>query len=142
MPDPLYNPGQKVTLEIQRRTDLGYVAVVNNLHEGLLYHDEIFQPLHAGQKLDGFVKKVRMDGRLDLQLQPFGNRGAEDLGGKILQALQDNKGYLAINDKTSAEKIHELFGVSKKKYKMALGHLYKNRQIVIEDGGIRLTPKK
>ncbi len=135
-----YTPGQKVELRILRETDLGFVAKINEVDEGLLYHDEIFEQLRPGQILPGYINKVRPDGAIDLLLQPFGNFGASELGERILKVLSDHQGFLPINDKTPAEKIYELFGVSKKKYKIALGGLYKNRIITVSDEGIRLVP--
>lgn len=137
-----YEPGQKVDLIILRKTDLGFVAKINELDEGLLYHNEIFENLIVGQKLPGYIKNVREDDRIDLQLQAFGNFGSEEIALKIIEALEENKGQLLITDKTSPEKIYELFGVSKKKYKMALGLLYKKKLITIEENGIRLTTAK
>lgn len=140
-PVPAYTAGQKVNLVILRRTDLGYVAKINDQDEGLLYHNEIFEHLDPDQKLPGYIKKVREDGRIDLQLHAFGNFGAEDIGKQILQTLDEHHGFLPVNDKTPAEKIYELFGVSKKKYKIALGGLYKKRLILISDEGIRWNPE-
>lgn len=134
-----YTEGQKVELTILRRTDLGFVAKINNIDEGLLYHNEVFELLKVGQNLPGYIKRIREDGRIDLQLQAFGNFGTEELANNILQVLKDHKGVLEINDKTPADKIYDLFGVSKKKYKMALGYLYKKRLIVIEDDKIRIS---
>ncbi len=140
-PVPAYTAGQKVNLVILRRTDLGFVAKINDQDEGLLYHNEIFEHLDPDQKLPGYIKKVREDGRIDLQLHAFGNFGAEDIGKQILQTLDEHNGFLPVNDKTPAEKIYELFGVSKKKYKIALGGLYKKRLILISDEGIRWNPE-
>jgi predicted RNA-binding protein (virulence factor B family) len=139
-PKPKYDIGQKVNLEIQRETDLGFVALVNSVDEGLLYHSEVFEILDPGQNLPGYVKKIREDGKLDLILQPFGNLGSNDLGQEILQILKEHNGFLPVTDKTPPEKIYELFRVSKKKFKMALGALYKKRCIAINEEGIRLIP--
>lgn len=139
---PNYDEGQKVELQILRATDLGFVAKINGTHEGLLYYGEIFEPLEIGQILPGYIKRVREDEKIDLLLQPFGNFGSQDLGSKILEILKNHKGFLPINDKTAAEKIYELFGVSKKKFKIALGGLYKKRLITIKDDGIRLVNLK
>lgn len=136
-----YQPGQQVELEILRETDLGFVARVNQEDEGLLYHNEIFERLEKGQRLPGYVARIREDGRIDLLLQPFGNFGADELGKKILQALEDNWGHLDITDKTDPERIYDLFGVSKKKFKIALGGLYKKKLITVGDDGIRLSAK-
>lgn len=131
-----YKLGQKVNLVILRETDLGFVARINDIDEGLIYHGEIFERLEQGQAVPGYIKKVREDGRLDLVLQPFGNLGSKDLGHQILETLQQHGGFMPVNDKTTPEKIYELFGVSKKKYKMALGGLYKQRLILIKEDGI------
>ncbi len=137
-----YQPGQKVELRILRETDLGFVAKINEVHEGLLYHDEVFELLTPGQKVSGFINKVRPDGAIDLLLQAPGNFGAQDIGERILSILQKNNGFLPVTDKSPAEKIYELFGVSKKKYKIALGGLYKSRKISVSDEGIRITETK
>ncbi len=138
--DNQYIAGEKVDLVILRRTDLGFIARINDCDQGLLYHNEIFQPLEPGQSIIGYIKTVREDGNIDLLLQPFGNQGADDLGQQILEKLKNNKGFLAINDKSPAEEIYEIFGVSKKKYKIALGGLYKRRLIKVLDRGIELVP--
>jgi uncharacterized protein len=132
-------PGQKVDLKILRKTDLGFVALINGKDEGLLYHSEIFEILEPDQELPGYINRVRADGSIDLLLQAFGNFGTEEIGERILKALADADGFLPVNDKTSAEKIYDLFGVSKKKYKIALGGLYKSRLISIHEDGIRFT---
>lgn len=134
-----YKPGQKVDLVILRKTDLGYVAEINREDEGLLYHNEVFQGLEPRQSIAGYIKAVREDGGIDLLLQPFGNQGADELGLRIIVALEDNNGFLPINDKTSAEVIYDYFGVSKKKYKIAIGNLYKKRIILITEQGLKLV---
>jgi uncharacterized protein len=135
-----YQAGQEVDLMIAAKTDLGFKAIVNGAHFGVLYEDEVFQTLHYGEKLKGFIKLVRPDGKLDLALTRSGHKAAKDeIAPKILELLKAEGGYLPINDKTSAEEIHELFGVSKKKFKIALGGLYKQRLIKVEDDGIRLV---
>lgn len=133
---PKYELGQKVDLVIRRETNLGFVAQINGEDEGLLYHGEIFQGLKSGQSVPGYIKKIRDDGQIDLILQPFGNLGAEELALQILQKLRQHGGFLPVNDKTMAEEIYELFGVSKKKYKIALGSLYKKRLIAVQADGI------
>lgn len=137
-----YTPGQKVDLVILRETDLGFVAEINGTDEGLLYHNEIFEELQLDQEITGYINRIRDNGEIDLILQPFGNLGADELGRKILQLLKKSNGSLPINDHSPAEQIYKLFGVSKKKFKIALGGLYKNRLIVISDKGIKLTSDK
>jgi predicted RNA-binding protein (virulence factor B family) len=134
-----YILGQKVNLVILRKTDLGFVAKINQVDEGLLYHSEIFELLRPGQECPGYIKKIREDGMIDLQLQPFGSLGAKEHGVRILSELTRQGGFLPINDKTSSEIIHKLFGLSKKKYKIALGGLYKAKQITVNYDGIRLV---
>ena len=136
-----YKPGQKVDLIILRETDLGYVAQINQEDEGLLYHNEVFQKLDPQQPIPGYIKAIREDNSIDLLLQPFGNQGADELGVRIVMALEANNGFLPINDKASAEIVYDYFGVSKKKYKMAIGNLYKKRIILITDDGLKLVKK-
>jgi predicted RNA-binding protein (virulence factor B family) len=133
-----YKEGQSVELFIMSKTDLGFKAIINGRHVGVLYSNEVFQPLEHGQRLPGVIKKVREDGKIDLSLQKLGHKAAEDIGPKILELLKAKGGFLPYDDKTSAEIIYEVFGVSKKKYKMALGGLYKQRLITIDPDGIRL----
>lgn len=135
-----YEVGQEVDLLIAAETDMGFKAIINNRHWGVLYHSEVFQPLRYGQKIKGFIKNIREDGKIDLILQQAGHKAAQtDIGPRILEELQKKGGFLPINDKTSAETIYELFGVSKKKYKIALGGLYKKRLIIVNEDGIRLA---
>ncbi|OFZ10700.1 MAG: hypothetical protein A2Z20_12685 [Bdellovibrionales bacterium RBG_16_40_8] len=138
----IYKPGEKVDLIILRKTDLGFVAKINGFHEGLLYHDEIFKNLEPDQALPGYIKKIRPDGGIDLLLQPFGNFGSEELGNQILEVLKQRKGFIPINAKSPAEEIYNLFGVSRKKFKMALGSLYKRRLISFTDAGTILISAK
>jgi predicted RNA-binding protein (virulence factor B family) len=137
-----YKPGQKVDLIILRETALGYVAQINGVDEGLLYHNEVFERLYPKDVLPGYINRIRPDGAIDLLMQPFGNFGAEELGEKILKALRLAGGFLPITDKSSAEEVYDLFGVSKKKFKIALGGIYKMRLIKIDNRGIELLPGK
>lgn len=135
----VYSIEQKVNLLIFGQTDLGYKAIINGKHLGMLYKNEVFQDIRYADQLTGYIKKVRDDGKIDLILQPFGSLGADDLGQKILDLLKEKGGFLALTDKTPPETIYELFGVSKKKYKMALGGIYKKKLITIEPDGIKLV---
>jgi uncharacterized protein len=134
-----YKPEQTVEALIYQKTDLGYKAIVDQKYLGLLYLNEVFKPLYCGDLIQAVVKKIRTDGKIDLNLRAAGHQANDDIGQEILQLLEKNDGFMAIDDKTAPEKIYELFGVSKKKYKVALGQLYKNRKIEIVDNGIRLT---
>jgi uncharacterized protein len=130
---------QKVELIIFDKTDLGYKALINKKFIGVLYKNEVFKPLHYLEECTGYVKKIREDKKVDLILQPFGNKGSDDLGLRIIEALEDNNGFLAITDKTEPEAIYKIFQVSKKKFKMALGAIYKKRLVTIDDKGIHLV---
>ncbi len=136
---PTYKVEQKVKILIYHDTELGYKALVDQKFLGLVYKNEIFAEILVGSEHDAFVKKVREDRKIDLNLRASGHKANQDIGISILTMLTENSGFLAIDDKTPAEKIYELFGVSKKKYKMALGQLYKNRQIAIQADGIHLV---
>ncbi len=133
-----FSEGQNVELLISGRTELGYKAIVNGTHLGILFEDEVFRSLYYGEKTKGFVKKIRLDGKLDLALLRAGHLAAEEIGPKILALLNENSGFLGINEKTEPEKIYQMFGVSKKKYKIILGGLYRQRLISIDEDGIRL----
>ena len=134
-----YKEGQKVEIIIADPTDLGFKVVVDHQYWGVLYKGEIFQPLERGQKLTAFVKKLRTDYRLDLILDNK-NYGVkrDKTTDDILNELQRHGGYLALTDKSAPEQIYRQFGISKKIFKQAIGILYKQRRIVIEESGIRL----
>ncbi len=132
--------GDQVDLLIYHESELGFSAVVNNAHKGLLYHNEIFEKVQVGDRLTGFVKTIREDHKLDLKLQPSGYRHYnDDNERKIMEALEENEGFLFVSDKSSPEQISELFGISKKAFKKAIGGLYKARKISLEKNGISLV---
>jgi predicted RNA-binding protein (virulence factor B family) len=140
-----YRIGQQVDLVILRETDLGFVAKINGVDEGLLYFSEIFERLDLGQELPGYVKKIRPDGSIDIYLHPLKHEGAQELGEFILERLNENDGFLPVNSKSKAELIYDQFGVSRNKFKMALGGLYKRRLVTFTDTGTQLVksvPKK
>lgn len=136
---PTYKPGEEVHILVWQRTDLGYKVIVDNQFSGMLFHNEIFQPLEMGMQMKAFVKHVREDGKIDLVLQRSGARNVEDFAEVLLQFIKDNNGYTSVNDKTDAETIYQTFGVSKKTFKKAVGDLYKKRLIILEPDGIRLV---
>lgn len=136
---PTYKPGEEVHILVWQRTDLGYKVIVDNRFSGMLFHNEIFQPLEIGMQMKAFVKHVREDGKIDLILQRSGARNVEDFAEVLLQFIKDNNGYTSVNDKTDAETIYQTFGVSKKTFKKAVGDLYKKRLIILEPDGIRLV---
>ncbi len=132
---------QEVDLLICDRTDLGYKAIINNAHWGLIYADEVFQPLKMGQKIKGFVRKIRDDNKINLCLQKPGYGKVKDIAGTILETLEKEGGFIAVTDKSSPETIYKLFGISKKTYKKAIGAIYKKRLITIAPDGIKLIDK-
>jgi uncharacterized protein len=137
--EPDYAPNEKVKLMICSKTDLGFKAIVNGQHWGVLFYNEVFQTLDHGQKIDGYIKQIRPDGKIDLSLQKMTANRFSDLGDVILDQLKEQGGFLPITDKTSPEEINKRFGASKKAFKRALGGLYKKRLITFENGGTRLT---
>jgi uncharacterized protein len=134
-----YEEGQKVELLIFSQTDMGFKAIVNNINEGMLYANEVFQPLHKGQRIKGFIKKVRDDGKLDLGLQKPGFEKVDELSDKILAYLRKNEGFLNVTDKTPPEVISQMFNASKKTFKKAVGVLYRKKIVRLETDGITLV---
>lgn len=136
---PKYEEGEEVDLIVYAETDLGYSAVVNGSHTGMIYENEVFQKLSIGQRLRGYVKKIREDLKIDLRLQQTGYRAVDDISQTILNTIKGCGGMVAVSDKSPPEDIYALFGVSKKVFKKAIGGLYKKRLIVIEPDGIKLA---
>jgi len=131
--------GQPVDLTIADSTHLGYKAVIDKYTQGILYHTEIFQKLYKGQKIRGFVKKIRDDGKIDLCLQKPGYEKVADISEQIIKKIAKQGGYIEITDKSSAEDIYKMFGISKRNFKKAIGALYKAHRIVLEKEGIALS---
>lgn len=131
-------PAQRFRLWIVEETTLGFKVLLDEQYLGVIYHSEIFKPLRCGDEVTGYLKKLREDGKVDLMLQPPGIQGRDDLGRKILDLLRASGGFLKLTEKSDPELIYRHFGVSKKQFKMALGGLYKQQRISLEDDGIRL----
>ena len=131
-------PRQQVNLLIAGRTDLGYKAVIDNKYLGLIFRADAFRPLKIGERLPGFVKNIRVDGKIDLVISQSTLQGDHDLGEQIIRHLQEMGGESQVSDKSDPEEIYRLFKVSKKKYKQALGTLYKSKRILIEPGKVKL----
>lgn len=138
---PLYDDGQPVQLLIAEKTPLGFKAIINHRHMGLLYHSELKTTLEIGQTVEGYVRKILPGGLIDLSLDQTGYARVGKLTDDIIEALENNEGFLEIGDKSPPELIQDVFGVSKKAYKQALGALYKKRRIQFEGRGIRLVEK-
>jgi predicted RNA-binding protein (virulence factor B family) len=131
-------PGEETEGLVYDENEPGYKIIVNNLYDGIIYKNEVFQPIHIGDKLTAYVKKIREDGKIDLQLQPPGYKKVAPNTEIIIQLLKDNNGWLPLNDKSSPEEIKEKLSMSKKTFKKVIGDLYKNRLIEIKKDGISL----
>ena len=134
-----YKHGQEVDLLIWQKTDLGFKVIVDNKYPGLIYEDQVFQYVHTGDRLKGYISTVRRDGKIDCTLQPTGQQHAEGFAEVLLQYLKDNGGVCDLGDKSEAEDIKRRFQVSKKVYKRAVGDLYKRHLITVEPLSIRLV---
>lgn len=131
--------GDEVSLLVYERTDLGYKVIVNHLHTGVVYADEVIRPLNVGEKHTGYIRKVREDNKLDISLQPIGYAAVEPNSQHILDRLKANKGFLPYTDRTDPDIIRQQLGMSKKVFKKAVGLLYRERRIVIGLDGIRVA---
>ncbi len=135
---PAYRDGQPVSILVTGKMPLGYNAIVENAHYGLLYKSQLAGPLAIGQKLKGFVRTVRANGKIDLSLDAAGYKRVAPLTNKIVEALQFSGGKFAFDDDSTPAAIRDNFGVSKKAFKQALGKLYKTRRIAFLKPGIQL----
>jgi uncharacterized protein len=135
---PAYGTGEMVDLIIWQKTELGYKAAINHSHLGVLYANEVFQHLDVGQSIKGYVKKIREDHKIDLNLYPAGYKRIEQLSDKIIGYLEERDGFAPITDDTAPEIIYSLFGASKKTFKRTLGRLYKERVLLLDKEGIHL----
>ncbi|NHE57248.1 CvfB family protein [Cyclobacterium plantarum] len=134
----IFEVGQEVDALVFDKTDLGFKALINGFYEGLIYGNETFKPLEAGDKVRAFVKKVREDGKIDLQLTPIGRQKFEEGAAAILEILEKNA-FLPLNDKSKPEVIQETLAMSKKQFKQCIGQLYKKKKIIIKEDGIYLV---
>jgi len=131
--------GQEVDLMAYGHSDLGVKVIINHKYEGLLYKNDVFQPIKIGEQLKGYIKKVRDDDKVDVTLHKFGYRSTEPNADKILEKLKENEGVLDLHDKSDPVDITALLQMSKKSFKKALGLLYKQKVIRIEDDAIYLN---
>lgn len=127
-----------VKLTVYRRTDIGYLVIINNLHTGVLHFNEIYRTIGVGDSFEGFVKEIRPGNKIDVAAGKPGFQKVEDEAGKVIRLLEEHNGYLPYNDKSSPEDIYAFFGMSKKIFKMTTGGLYKRRQIIFTQTGIKL----
>jgi predicted RNA-binding protein (virulence factor B family) len=133
------NQFDDVDLIVSHPSEMGMNVIVNKKHLGLIFNDDIFKDLSIGDRLKGIVKKIRPDNKLDIALGQVGYRNIEPNAEQIIQTLEDNSGFIPLNDKSNPEQIKAEFQMSKKSFKKAIGTLYKQRLISIESDGIRLA---
>lgn len=139
---PEYTFNQEVNLLVADETEIGYKVIINNLHWGLVYYNEVFRRLEKGDEIKGYIKEVREDEKIDVSLVPLGYQKIEGLAGTILESLKSQGGFIAVHDKSAPEVIQSLFQCSKKSFKQAIGALYKQHLITLENGGISLAKKQ
>ena len=137
-----YQPGEEVNILIWQKTDLGFKVIIDNQYPGLLYQDQIFQYIHTGDRMKGYIGRVRPDGKIDVSLQKTGQQQTADFAETLYQYLLDNDGACDLGDKSEADDIYERFHVSKKVFKRAIGDLYKKRLITVSPMSIRLLKVK
>ena len=132
-------PGEQVDLLIVNTTDLGFKAVINGTHLGLLYKDEVFRSLKPGDRVKGYIKTIRDDRKIDLSLQSQTQRSRDELTDRILDFLVAHDGTSTLTDYSPPDAIYKQYGVSKGNYKKALGQLYKQRRITVTKDSITLV---
>jgi predicted RNA-binding protein (virulence factor B family) len=128
-----------VDLIVYRRTDIGYLCIINSKHTGVLHHNEIYRSIGVGDRFKGYIKKISEDNKIDVAAGKPGYQRVDDESQKILNLLKENNGFLPYHDKSDPEAIYEFFGMSKKTFKMTTGKLFKERKILFEKEGIRLN---
>ena len=134
-----FDEGDEVSLLICDKTDLGFNAIINNINIGLLYHNELFANLQPGDQRKGWIKKIRIEGKIDLSLQPLGYSHILDTKDVILKELRENGGVILLGDKSTPDEIYDYFQISKSAFKKAIGGLYKERVITIGDHEIKIV---
>lgn len=127
-----------VHLIVYRRTDIGYVVIINGKHTGVLHHNEIYRSIGVGDQFEGFIKHIYPDNKIDVAAGRPGYQRVEDEATKILRLLQEHEGFLPYHDKSSPEDIYTFFAMSKKTFKMTVGNLFRQKKILLEKDGIRL----
>lgn len=136
---PEWTPGTEVDLLVWQLTDLGYKVIANHQYAGIIYRNEIFQPVSPGMHLTGYVRQIRHDGKIDFELQRGGTEKVYDFSRQLYDYIKAHDGYCALHDKSEASDIYSVFGVSKKTFKKGVGDLYKKRLIVLADDGLYLS---
>ncbi len=131
---------QKVDVLVLSQTPLGYKVIIENLYEGMLFENEIFEELKVGMRKVAYIKKIRKDGKLDLSLQPIGKKATGDVfETKVLELLKEKEGFIALNSKSDADEISKVFAMSKKSFKRTLTSLIEQKKVLLEDEGMKLV---
>lgn len=130
-----------VDMIIYRRSEIGFIVIINNQHTGVLHYSEVFGTLDIGDKLKGFIKTIKRE-KIDVVVGKPGYERVESEADKILRLLKENDGYLPYHDKSDPEEIYEFFSMSKKTFKMTTGALYKQRKIMFTQTGIKLIDEE
>jgi predicted RNA-binding protein (virulence factor B family) len=130
-----------VSLTVYRRTDIGYVVIINNRHTGILHFNEIYRDIETGDRFEGFIKKILPENKIDVAAGKPGYKRVEDETEKLIRLLKENNGFLPYHDRSSPEDIYSFFAMSKKTFKMTIGNLYKQRKIIFNESGIKLVDK-
>jgi hypothetical protein len=131
--------GDVVQLTIQRKSDIGWVVIINDRHTGVLHFNDVYREIKVGDRLEGFIKNIRPENKIDVAIGKSGYQRVEEETDKVLRLLKENNGYLPYGDKSNPDDIYAFFGMSKKTFKMTIGSLYKKRLIEFtESGGIKL----
>ncbi len=129
----------QVHLTVYRKTEIGYVVIINHRHTGVLHFNEVYRDIKVGDSFEGFIKKIYPENKIDVVVGKPGYQRVEDELQKIMNLLEENNGYPPYNDKSDPEEIYSFFGMSKKVFKMTIGNLYKQRKIIFTKTGIKLA---
>ena len=135
---PPYQPGDEANILVWQPTDMGYKVIVDNRYYGLIFRNQVFQPIHTGDRLKAYISNVREDGKLDIALQHTGRQHTQDFAEELLAYLHDHNGICSLGDKSDADDISDTFHVSKKPFKRAVGDLYKRHLVMAGDYEVRL----
>lgn len=135
---PPYQPGDEADILVWQPTDMGYKVIVDNRYYGLIFRNQVFQPIHTGDRLKAYISNVREDGKLDIALQHTGRQHTQDFTEELLAYLHDHNGICSLGDKSDADDIRDTFHVSKKTFKRAVGDLYKRHLVMAGDYEVRL----
>ena len=136
---PRYSEGDTVDVLVVERTDLGFKVIVDNLYWGLIYNNDLFDPIMPGDRVSGYVKLVREDGKIDVSLREKGGERVFQLARRVLGYLKENGGEMSLSDSSAPEDIKKVFQCSKKDFKKAIGYLYKKGAIVLGQNEVKLT---